>query len=284
MAKIIALANQKGGTGKTTTAVNLGAALAETGKRVLLVDLDPQGNLSINLGIDIDNLELTIYDVLLNPSEKDEKMSASPSSFGKAMVNRPVGSPVFFPITQIILPSLAFDMDVAPANLDLSGAEVELMTKKSRENILKEALFAVVNEYDFILIDCPPSLSLLSLNALSCADLVIVPVQSEYLAMRSIKQLFTIIAKVKKHTNPNLKTMLLGTMYDRRTVHAKDVIEELRKIFGAQVYQTVIKRTIKFADASVAAEPILSYASNSEAAKDFRQLAKEVLSNGEKTS
>jgi len=274
MAKIIALANQKGGTGKTTTAVNLGAALAEEvkakpgeracpslpllGKRVLLVDLDPQGNLSINLGIDIDNLELTIYDVLLNLSN--------------------------VPITQIILPSLAFGMDVAPANLDLSGAEVELMTKKSRENILKEALFAVVDEYDFILIDCPPSLSLLTLNALSCADLVIVPVQSEYLAMRSIKQIFTIIAKVKKHTNPNLKTMLLGTMYDRRTVHAKDVIEELRKIFGAQVYQTVIKRTIKFADASVAAEPILSYASNSEAASQYRQLAKEVLSNGEKTS
>ena len=275
MAKIIALANQKGGTGKTTTAVNLGAALAETGKRVLLVDLDPQGNLSINLGIDIDNLERTIYDVLLNADE--------------------------IPITQIILPSLAFGMDVAPANLDLSGAEVELMTKKSRFFLLKEALFSrrrrridekmsalpssfshpVVNEYDFILIDCPPSLSLLTLNALSCADLVIVPVQSEYLAMRSIKQLFTIIAKVKKRTNPNLKTMLLGTMYDRRTVHAQDVISELRSIFGAQVYTTVIKRTIKFADSTVAAEPILSYASNSEAAKDFRQLAKEVLSNGE---
>lgn len=258
MAKIIALANQKGGTGKTTTAVNLGAALAETGKRVLLVDLDPQGNLSINLGIDIDNLELTIYDVLLNPSD--------------------------VPITQIILRQLAFGMDVAPANLDLSGAEVELMTKKSRFEILKEALSAVVNEYDFILIDCPPSLSLLTLNALSCADLVIVPVQSEYLAMRSIKQLFTITAKVKKRINPNLKTMLLGTMYDRRTVHARDVISELRSIFGAQVYTTVIKRTIKFADSSVAAEPILSYASNSEAASQYRQLAKEVLSNGEKTS
>ncbi len=265
MAKIIALANQKGGTGKTTTAVNLGAALAETGKRVLLVDLDPQGNLSINLGIDIDNLERTIYDVLLNADE--------------------------IPITQIILPSLAFGMDVAPANLDLSGAEVELMTRgrsryamtprKSRFEILKEALFAVVNEYDFILIDCPPSLSLLTLNALSCADLVIVPVQSEYLAMRSIKQIFTIIAKVKKRINPNLKTKLLGTMYDRRTVHARDVISELRSIFGAQVYTTVIKRTIKFADSSVAAEPILSYASNSEAAKDFRQLAKEVFFDGE---
>ncbi len=249
---IIALANNKGGTGKTTTAVNLGAALAEKEKRVLEVDIDPQGNLSVNLGVDIDSLERTIYDVLLKP----ESIS----------------------IKSVILHDLPNDLDLAPANIDLVGANVELMNEMARESILKRALSPVLNLYDFITIDCPPNLSLLTLNALTAADLVIIPTQTEYLAMRSVKELINIIDKVRERTNPKLEMKLLCTMFDKRTVHGHDVIEELREVFGDKVYNTVITRTIKFADASVAAETILSYAKSSEAAEQYRNLAKEVLS------
>ena len=249
---IIAIANNKGGTGKTTTAVNLGAAIAEKDFSILEVDLDPQGNLSINLGVKIDELSQTIYDVLLNPES--------------------------YPLSQVIITDLSFDMDLAPANIDLSGATVELMIVQGRETILSKALSPVKNSYDFILIDCPPNLGLLTLNALTAADLVIVPVQTEYLAMRSIKELTEIIDKVKERTNPKLDMRLLCTMFDKRTVHGRDVIEELREVFGDKVYNTVITRTIKFADASVAAEPILTYAKKSEAAEQYRNLAKEVIS------
>ena len=248
---IIAIANNKGGTGKTTTAVNLGAAIAEKDFSILEVDLDPQGNLSINLGVSIDELSQTIYDVLLNPES--------------------------YPLSQVIITDLSFDMDLAPANIDLSGATVELMIVQGRETILSKALSPVKNSYDFILIDCPPNLGLLTLNALTAADLVIIPVQTEYLAMRSIKELTEIIDKVKERTNPKLDMRLLCTMFDKRTVHGRDVIEELREVFGDKVYKTVITRTIKFADASVAAEPILTYAKNSEAAEQYRNLAEEVI-------
>ena len=248
---IITIANNKGGTGKTTTAVNLGAALAEKEKRVLLVDLDPQGNLSVNLGVDIDNLESTIYDVLLNPES--------------------------YPLDGVIISDLSNDMNLIPANIDLSGATVELMDEMSRETILKRALSPVLKLYDFCLIDCPPNLGLLTLNALTAADLVIVPVQTEYLAMRSIKELMNIIDKVKERTNPELDMRLLCTMFDRRTIHGRDVIEELREVFRHQVFDTVITRTIKFADASVAAEPILTYAKSSSAAEQYRSLAEEVI-------
>lgn len=249
---ITAIANNKGGTGKTTTAVNLGAALAENNQKILEVDLDPQGNLSINLGVDIDNLESSIYDVLLNPKD--------------------------IPIKDVIIGGLSNDCDLIPANIDLSGATVELMNEISRESILSRALSSVKNEYDFIFIDCPPNLGLLTLNALTAADLVIVPTQTEYLAMRSIKELINIIDKVRERTNPELDMKLLCTMYDRRTIHGKDVINELRTIFGHQVFDTVITRTIKFADASVNEKPITSYAPKSEAAEQYRKLAKEVLS------
>ena len=258
---IIAIANNKGGTGKTTTAVNLGAALAENHFSILEVDLDPQGNLSVNLGVDIDNLEHTIYDVLLNPES--------------------------YPLHQVIR-TVRQNLDLAPANIDLSGATVELMDEISRESILKRALLnlkkacleceAYRKDYDFILIDCPPNLGLLTLNALTAADLVIVPVQTEYLAMRSIKELMNIIDKVKERTNPELDMKLLCTMFDRRTIHGRDVIEELREVERLKVFDTVITRTIKFADASVAAETILSYAKSSEAAEQYRNLAKEVIS------
>jgi len=268
---IIAIANNKGGTGKTTTAVNLGAALqkathdfvlaqeptddfvlrAEKDLSILLVDLDPQGNLSINLGVEINELSQTIYDVLLNPES--------------------------IPIEQVIITDLSFDISLAPANIDLSGATVELMNEISRETILRAALSPVKSDYDYILLDCPPNLGLLTLNALTAADLVIVPVQTEYLAMRSIKELISIIDKVRERTNPELSMKLLCTMFDRRTIHGRDVINELREVFRHQVFDTVITRTIKFADASVAAEPILSYAPSSSAAKQYRNLAKEVI-------
>jgi len=247
---VISIANNKGGTGKTTTAVNLGAALAENDFSILEVDLDPQGNLSINLGVSSDELSQTIYDVLLNPES--------------------------IQIKSVILHDLS-GMDLAPANIDLSGATVELMNEISRETILKRALMPVLKSYDFILIDCPPNLGLLTLNALTAADLVIVPVQTEYLAMRSIKELTEIIDKVKERTNPELSMRLLCTMFDKRTVHGRDVIEELREVFGRQVFDTVITRTIKFADASVAAEPILTYAKSSSAAEQYRNLAEEVI-------
>ena len=254
---IIAIANNKGGTGKTTTAVNLGAALAENHFSILEVDLDPQGSLSINLGVDIDQLSQTIYDVLLNPESIQIKSVI---------------------ISGLSSPEPAKDLDLVPANIDLSGATVELMNEISREAILKRTLLSVKEDYDFILIDCPPNLGLLTLNALTAADLVIVPVQTEYLAMRSIKELMNIINKVKERTNPELSMRLLCTMFDKRTVHGRDVIEELREVFGHQVFDTVITRTIKFADASVAAEPILTYANLSEAAEQYRSLAKEVIS------
>jgi len=247
---IISLANNKGGTGKTTTAVNLGAALAENDFSILEVDLDPQGNLSINLGVEMDELSQTIYDVLLNPES--------------------------YPLHQVIR-TVRQNLDLVPANIALSGATVEHMDDNSREDLLKRALWTVLKSYDFCLIDCPPTLGLLTLNALTAADLVIVPVQTEYLAMRSIKELMSIIDKVRERTNPKLDMKLLCTMFDRRTIHGRDVIEELREVFRHQVFDTVITRTIKFADASVAAETILTYAKNSEAAEQYRNLAKEVI-------
>jgi chromosome partitioning protein len=253
---IYAIANQKGGVGKTTTCLCLGAALAEVGKRVLLIDLDPQAGLTTALGFDPDDFDTTVYAPLIDPESVR--------------------------LSEIIVQTKVPNLWIAPSNLDLAGAEAELIGEIGWDRNLKELLAASVNSYEFILVDCPPSLGVLTTNALMAADRVIVPVQTEYLALRGLKQLGKIISKVKRKGNPELKVRILRTMYDPRTIHAREIAEEIERIFGAQTYQTVIKRTVKFADASLAGEPILSYAKDSAGAIAYRDLAKEILSH-EKT-
>jgi len=256
MSVVIAVANQKGGVGKTTTTINLGAALAELGRRVLLIDLDPQSALSGGLGIDSYNLQETIYNVLV-----DSRM----------------------PIKNIIH-SIRPNLDVAPSNIDLSAAEVELISALGREYILKEALAPVLDQYDFMLIDTPPSLGLLTINALTAANEVIVPLQCEYLALRGMRFLLETIEKVKIKLNPDLEIRgILGTMYNTRTLHAQEVMDEIRSIFGDKVFDLVIKSSIRFAEAPVLHQPILEYEPKHDGAMAYRKLA-EVIVNGEKTS
>jgi len=250
---IYAIANQKGGVGKTTTCICLGAALAETGKRVLLLDLDPQAGLTTGLGFDPDEFETTIYAALIDP----ESVS----------------------LQQITISTKVPNVWLVPSNLDLAGAEAELIGEIGWDRNLKELLGGPVNRYDFILVDCPPSLGVLTTNALMAADCVIVPVQTEYLALRGLKQLGKIIAKVRRKGNPHLEVRLLRTMHDIRTLHAREIADEIERVFSGQIYQTVIRRTIKFADASLAGEPILSYAKNSPGAMAYRDLAKEILTH-----
>lgn len=248
--RIIAIANRKGGTAKTSTAVNLGAGLAELGKKVLLIDLDPQGNLSTYLGINKDSLEKTIYNALL---EKE--------------VN----------LTDIIYqrsPSL----DIAPANNDLAAAEFLLVNEIGRETVLSKALKPINNHYDYILIDCPPNLGLLTINALTVANKVIVPIECAYLSTQGLKQLLQAIATVQERLNPALEIMgILLTKFDIRTSHAQEVANEVRKAFPDKVFQTVINRTVRFDEAPVVGKPILEYASDSTGAAAYRLLAKEVI-------
>ncbi|MEM3434126.1 MAG: ParA family protein [Candidatus Methanomethyliaceae archaeon] len=253
MSAIYAIANQKGGVGKTTTCLCLGAALAETEKRVLLVDLDPQAGLTTSLGFDPDKFETTIYAALIDPE----------------VVSLP----------EITVKTRVPNLWLVPSNLDLAGAEAELIGEIGWDRNLKELLSTIASLYDFIIVDCPPSLGVLTTNALMAADSVIVPVQTEYLALRGLKQLSKIISKVKKKGNPNLQVRILRTMHDARTLHAREIGEEIERVFSGQLYQTVIKRTVKFADASLAGEPILSYAKNSPGAMAYRELAKEILND-----
>ena len=260
MAKIIAVANQKGGTGKTTTALNLGAALAEQGKRVLLVDFDPQGALTLAHGIDPDGLETTIYDALINPS----------MTLASVLITTEGGP------------------DLAPTNLDLSGAEVELLSEIGREMYLADKLRAVQDLYDVIIIDCPPTLGLLTINALAAADEVLIPVQTEYFALKAIRQLMGIIRKVQAKANPKLRIGgVLPTMYQTGTRHSQEVVAELEEAFKGQVYSVAIKKTVKFPDSVIVTqedflEPpqsrsMLRFEPRSEHAEAYRTLAREVL-------
>lgn len=253
MGKIIAIANQKGGVGKTTTSVNLAACMAFIGKKVLLVDIDPQGNASSGIGIDKAEVERCIYDVLVDD----------------------------FEVTDVIKPAKVEHLDVIPATIQLAGAEIELVPTISREVRLKRALEKVKKNYDYIIIDCPPSLGLLTINALTAADAVIIPVQCEYYALEGLSQLLNTVGLVQKHLNEELKIEgVLLTMLDARTNLGIQVIEEVKKYFQDKVYQTIIPRNVRLSEAPSHGEPIIIYDAKSRGAEVYVDLAKEVVSNG----
>jgi len=252
-ARIIALCNQKGGVGKTTTSINVGAALAEYGRKVLAIDFDPQGALSAGLGVPTHDVP-TIYD-LLSGGSKDVHGAIQTTS----------------------VPNL----DVIPANIDLSAAEVHLVNEVAREQILSRVLRDVRDDYDVILIDCQPSLGLLTVNALTAAHGVLIPLEAEYFALRGVALLVETIEKVKDRLNPaiNLDGILI-TMYDPRTLHSREVYDRVREAFGDRVLESVISRTVKFPDATVAAAPITSFAPTHQAAEAYRKMARELIARG----
>jgi chromosome partitioning protein len=257
LGRIIAIANQKGGVGKTTTTINLGAALAELGRKTLLIDFDPQAALSVGFGINSYELEETIYNALVAPDSTS--------------------------LESVTHHEIRPNLDLVPSNIDLAAAEMELIAAIGREYILKEILEPVKGRYDYILIDCAPSLSLLTINALTASESVLIPLQCEYLALRGMRVLIEVIEKAQKKLNPSLKILgILGTMYNVRTIHAREVIEEVRSVFGDKVFVVVIHSSIKFAEAPVAHQPILEYASEHPGAVAYRILA-EVIVNGEES-
>lgn len=250
-ARILAMANQKGGVGKTTTTINLGAALAEYGRRVLLVDFDPQGALSVGLGINANNLDLSIYNLLMQDD---------------------------ISINDILVKTNVDGLHLLPANIDLSAAEIQLVNEVAREMALARLLRPVLKDYDFILIDCQPSLGLLALNALTCAHGVLIPLECEFFSLRGVALLLDTIDKVRERLNFDLELEgILATMYDSRTTHCRQVLQRVVEAFGDKVYQTVITKTVKFPESTVAGAPITTLDPASSGARNYRQLAREVI-------
>ena len=249
-ARIIAVCNQKGGVGKTTTTINLGAALAEYGRKVLLVDFDPQGALGVGLGINPHTLDETVLAVLLGET----------------------------PIVDAVVHTDIEGLDLLPSNIDLSGAEIALSNEISREHTFARVIESAAAGYDFILIDCQPTLGLLTVNALTAAHSVLIPLQCEYFALRGIGLLTDIIAKVRGRLNPELVIEgIVATMYDSRTVHSREVLERIQQAFGDRVMDTTIGRAIKFSETTAAGQPITEYASSSAGAASYRRLARELI-------
>jgi chromosome partitioning protein len=250
MSKVIAIANQKGGVGKTTTAVNLSSCLAVKGKKVLIIDIDPQGNTSSGLGIDKTSIDTSIYDVIINET----------------------------PINETFLKTKIDNLLISPSNIQLAGAEVELVSVISRETRLKHAIAPVKNDFDYIIIDCPPSLGLLTVNALTSADTILVPIQCEYYALEGLSQLMNTVKIVHKHLNPTLKVEgVVLTMFDARTNLSIQVVEEVKKYFGNKVYRTIIPRNVRLSEAPSYGIPIILYDSKSKGAECYMELAEEVI-------
>jgi chromosome partitioning protein len=250
-AQVIAMCNQKGGVGKTTTTINLGAAIAETGRKVLLIDFDPQGSASIGLGVQPHDLELSVYNLLM-------QRDITPD--------------------EVIQPTRVENLDLLPANIDLSAAEVQLVQEVAREYTLQRVLDPIIPNYDVILIDCAPSLGLLTVNALTASNGIVVPLECEFFALRGLAMLTDTIAKVQDRLNPKLEIVgILGTMFDGRTTHAREVLDRVVQAYDERVFHTVIRRTVKFPETTVVGEPITTYAPSSQAATQYRDLAKEVL-------
>ncbi|MBV9161126.1 MAG: ParA family protein [Pseudonocardiales bacterium] len=250
-ARVVAICNQKGGVGKTTSTINLGAALTEYGRRVLLVDFDPQGALSVGLGVASHHLDRTIYNLITEQG---------------------------VPVEEVVRPTSVPGMDLLPSNIDLSAAEVQLVTEVGREQTLGRTLRPLLPHYDFILVDCQPSLGLLTINALACADGVLIPLECEFFSLRGVALLMDTIDKVRERLNPKLTiTGILATMYDPRTLHAREVMARVVEAFGDTVFDAVISRTVRFPETTVAGEPITRWAPKSSGAKAYRALAREVI-------
>ena len=251
--KVIAIINQKGGVGKSTTAINLSAALGEMGKQVLLIDLDPQGNSSSGLGVEKTRVSRCIYDALLND----------------------------IPLTDIIIPDVSKGLDVVPATINLAGAEVELVSEMARENRLKDAIGPMRGRYDYVFIDCPPSLGLLTINALVAADKLLIPIQCEFYALEGVTKLLDSMKRVKSRLNPSLDIYgVLLTMSDNRTTLSRQVSDEVRRFFGKIVFETSIPRTVKLSEAPSFGQPITQYDPTGKGAQSYIDLAKEVISRG----
>jgi chromosome partitioning protein len=252
---VIAIANQKGGVGKTTTAINLAGALAEEGRRVLLIDMDPQANLTAGVGINLNTVGRSMADVLAD---------------GRATFQ------------EVILPTETAGIDVAPAHIDLASTEGELFTALGRESILREAMREAIVPYDYVLIDCPPNLGLLTVNGLVAATSVIIPVQTQFYAMKGLNNLVKVISAIRNKLNRDLRILgLLPTFYDGRTNLAKDMLDELRVVGDHHVFHSIIRTSVKLGEAPLVGRPITSYAASSEAARTYRELAREVIELGQ---